>query len=71
MKLKSILAIATLVFLTLGSCQKTYTCNCVTTVGGTSSSAPYSVFGTKKAATSSCKNGSTSSEGTSKTCTLN
>jgi|GEM_PF-3348178 hypothetical protein len=71
MKLKSTLAITTLAILSLGSCQKTYTCTCVTKVGGTSASAPFSVFGTKKAATSSCQNGSTTSEESSKTCTLN
>ena len=71
MKLKTILGVVALATLTLGSCAKDYSCTCVSTYSGTSTTGtPTTIHGSKKDATTACENGSKTYAGVSVVCTL-
>lgn len=72
--MKKLVLLAAIVSVGFVSCKKDYTCSCTTTSGGASATATTTIKDTKKNATESCENGtSTSSAGgvtATTTCTI-
>jgi hypothetical protein len=68
--MKKVLFLGAFAVLGLASCKKDYTCSCTTTGSGTSITQTSTINATKKDATTSCENGSSSVAGITTTCTI-
>lgn len=65
--MKKVLFLGAFAVLALSSCKKDYTCECTVTSGGLSVTSTTTINDTKKNATTTCENGSSSVAGISTT----
>ncbi len=69
--MKKIMFVGAFALLALASCKKDYTCKCTTEVsGGSPSTNSYTITDHRSDAEASCKDGSASGGGVTKTCDL-